>query len=484
MHNTSSYYNKLPPVAFNFPVIDSGGVIQDKIHQVWEATQAPLPMVVQGGLSVVSFLLQNLVDVEKPNGQIVPPLQFFVNVAVSGERKTTVDNQFFSVINELESELDQKYADEMRDYELALDIWKARKNGLLKEVAKYGSEEAIEELYEHEKLKPSHPPRVGIRTLSDVTPAAALDLFDREAIKSTILRSSEGEEILSGHAAQKLSLWNSLWSGDPVRVDRKTSNSCVVSPRTTLYVQAQPSVMQRFVSKGGENARGIGFFARTHITFPATTQGMRPVREIIKIPNHGYDAWVKALFQHNIEAGKAPDFERTVIRFTHDAKGRWFVLANEIEREIRPGGRFEGFGDHASKLADNIARMAVLLHCVEFGLQGEVSLSTLTDATLLCFWFSNEFLRLFRTPTEEMQDYFALQGWLHQKRMEGHRYIRKNHIRQYGPNALRQGGKLNMLLNSMMAYGELQMKVFHKKTVIDLYPQVTDDMNLLIPVIN
>lgn len=485
MPNISSYYiSCLPTTSFNFPIIESGGVLQDKVHQVWEATQAPLPMVAQGGLAVASFLLQNLIDVEKPNGQIVPPNQYFVAVAESGERKTTVDNQFFAEINELESELDQKYAQKVRDHELALTIWQARKSGLLREVAKYGSEEAIEELYKHEKLKPNHPPRAGIRTLSDVTPAAAMALFDREAIQSTILRSSEGEEILSGHAARQLSLWNSLWGGDPIRVDRKTSNSCVVSPRTTLYVQAQPSVMQRFISKGGGNARGIGFFARTHITFPATTQGMRPVKEILKIPNHEYDTWVQELFQRNIEAGKAPDFERTVIRFTNDAKGHWFVMANEIEREIRLGGRFEGFGDHASKLADNIARMAVLLHCAEFGIKGEVSLRTLNDASVLCFWFSNEFIRLFRAPSEEQSDYLSLQSWFNQKRTEGFRYLRKNHVRKYCPNALRDAGKLNILINLMQNSGEIRMGVIAKKTIIDLYPNCQDDQALLMTVVN
>ena len=485
MPNISNYYPScLPATSFNFPLIKSGGVLQNKIHQVWEATQAPVPMIVQGGLAVASFLLQNLIDVEKPNGQIVPPNQYFVAAAESGERKTTVDNQFFAEIDELESELDQKFAEEVRDYELALTIWKARKNGLLKVVARNGSPVAIEELYEHEQFKPDHPIRAGIRTLSDVTPAAAMALFDREAIQSTILRSSEGEEILSGHAAQKLSLWNSLWSGDAVRVDRKTSTSCVVRPRTTLYVQAQPSVLQRFVSKGGENARGIGFFARTHITFPATTQGMRPVKEIIKIPNDEYGAWVKELFQHNVEVANTSNSERIIVRFDNDAKGRWFVLANAIEREICPGGRFAGFGDHASKLADNIARMAVLLHCAEFGIKGELSLRTLDDATALCFWFSNEFIRLFQAPSEEQRDYLSLQNWLNQKRAEGYRYLRKNHVRKYCPNALRDAGKLNILINLMQNNGEIRIGVFSKKTIIDLYPNYQDDQALLMSVVN
>lgn len=485
MPNISCYYNsRLPAVVYDFPRTESGGVLQEKIHQVWEASQAPLPMIAQGGLAVASFLLQNLVDVEKPNGQIVPPNQYFIAVAESGERKTTVDGIFFQPIDKLEAEHDQDYEKEVSEHKLTHEIWQAIKRGLLRDVAKDGCEMAIAELYEHEKSKPKHPPRAGIRTLSNVTPAAAMDLFDRESIKSTILRSSEGEEVLSGHAARQLSLWNSLWGGDPIRVDRKTSNSCVVSPRTTLYIQAQPKVMQRFVSKGGANARDIGFFARAHVTFPATTQGMRPVKEILKIPNQAYDTWVKELFQRNIEVGKSPDFERTVIRFTDEAKGQWFVLANDIEREICLGGRFEGFGDHASKLAENIARMAVLLHCAEFGITGAVSLRTLNDAIMLCFWFSNEFIRLFKAPSEEQHDYFALQSWFNQKRAEGYRYLRKNHVRKYCPNALRDAGKLTILTNLMHQNGEIRVGVLANKTIINLYPNYPDDPALAMSVVN
>tara|TARA_R110000850_G_scaffold118038_1_gene234847 strand:- start:444 stop:1898 length:1455 start_codon:yes stop_codon:yes gene_type:complete len=479
-----NFYHILPSTVFDFPVIDSGGPLLSKIYQVAEATQAPLPMVVQGGLATASFLLQNLVDVEKPNGQVVPPSQYFVTVAVSGERKTTVDNQFSQDLNELEADLDDNYEQEVLEYELDFEIWKAKKRGLLKAVVNDGDENAITQLYEHEQAQPKHPARAGIRTFSDVTPEAALDIFYRESINSAILRSSEGEEILAGPAARKLSLWNSLWGGDPVRVDRKTSSSFVVNPRTTLFIQAQPSIMQRFVAKGGENARGIGFFARTHITYPLTTQGYRQVKEIDKTPNTEYEKWVKELFEFNVQASKAADFKRIKIGFSLLAKERWFIVANEIEREIRVGGRFERDGDHASKLADNIARMSVLLHCAEHGLNEEVSLDTLNDAIRLSFWFSNEFIRLFQAPSEEQQDYFSLQGWFNQKRTEGYRYLRKNRVRKYGPNSLRDAGKLNITLDALHNNGEIRIGTMAKKTIIDLYPNYQDDQALLMSVVN
>ncbi|MDZ7852309.1 MAG: YfjI family protein [Halomonas sp.] len=473
----------LPPVGFCFPAFDNSGPLYEKIYQVRGATLAPIPIIVQGGLSVMSFLLQNLVDVEKPNGQIVPPSQYFVAVAASGERKDTVVNLFFETLDQLEEAYGEKYSREVEDYELDFALWIAQKKKLIKDIA-YEKSDDVYALYEHERRKPIHPPRAGIKTLTDTTPEAALDVFHRESVKSAILRSSEGEEVLGGHAVRRLSLWNSLWSGQPVRVERKSTDSFIVNPRMTLFVQAQPSVMQRFVMKGGENARGIGFFARTHITFPETTQGSRPVEYIKEMTHEGYDLLVKELFEENIKASKDPDFTRAKISFSLPAKERWFIVANAIEWEIRPNGRFAGFGDHASKLADNIARLAVLLHCSRNGREGEVSLDTLEQAIKFCFWFSNEFLRLFQSSSEEYRDYYSLYNWFNQKRQEGFRYLKKNHVRKYCPNHLRDSGKLNIILNILMNNGEIRVGVFEKKTVIDLYPNYLDDLPLLTSVIH
>ncbi|MFC2993202.1 YfjI family protein [Halomonas tibetensis] len=479
MYNT---LNVLPPIGVSIPYLGNTGVLQERISQVIEATKAPVPMIVQGGLAAMSFLLQDLVDVEKPNGQVVPPSQFFVIVAKSGERKTTVDGLFFGYLNDLETEYEAQYDKEMAEHELKMSLWVMMKKKLLKDIT-YNGEEDIHALYEHEKNKPVHPARAGIRTLTDTTTEAALDLFYRESVRSAILHSNEGEEVLSGPAARKLSMWNSLWSAEPIRVDRKTSNSFVVNPRMTLYIQAQPSVMQRFVTKGGGNARGIGFCSRTQISYPLTTQGTRIVEPIEKIPHAGYDQLIKELFDRNIQASRDPDFQRTKISFSLLAQERWFVIANAIEWEICQNGRFADFGDHASKLADNIARVAVLLHCAGNGIQGEVSLETLEDAIQLCFWFSNEFLRLFQSPSEELRDYYSLLNWLNQKRQEGFRYLKKNHVRKYCPNSLRDSGKLNIILNILLNNGEIRMGVIDKKSIIDLYPNYLDDMPLLASVL-
>lgn len=462
-----------PPVLDDCPVDLFQGALNDRVYQAGMATKAPRALVVQGALSAMSYMVQNLVDVEKPNGEIVPPVVFFIGVAESGERKTAIEKFFFDRIEERELEIEVEREALMTEYEVELSVWKERKRRLIKECSKFDAEEneeAVKKLYNHEKSKPACPSLLPFKTLSDATPEAALSYFYKNGVKSAILRSSEGEHFFTGRASQKLSVWNSLWSGDSIRVDRKTTESFVIQPRLTMYVQVQPSVMRRFVSQKGESARGIGFFARTMICFPASTQGTRPVEAISDSSSEVYNDFVDYYLDRNVDASEGRGGERKKIAFSLSAKERWFVIANAIEREIFPGGTFEKCGDHASKLADNIARVAVLLHCADSGLEGEVSLDELERAIMVCFWFSDQFVRLFKSSSEEQEDYMALQAWMNDKRNQNVRYIQKNHIRQYGPNRLRKSSKLGLILDMMMNNGEIGREFFGKKEIVDLFP--------------
>jgi len=361
---------------------------------------------------------------------------------------------------------------------LRMDLWIAAKKNILKECAKRISEDkdgCLQDLLEHEQSKPTIPNRSGVRTISDTTPEAALSIFHEEGVNSAILRSSEGEEILCGHATRQLSMLNAPWSGEAKRVDRKTSDSFCVKTRLSIYIQAQPSVVLKFIERSEGNARASGFFARALITYPSSTQGMRQINPVSMANLEAYDNAVMKLMEKNVKASQDASFERSLIRFSFEAKERWFVVAKAIEWELRQGGRFEGFGDHASKLADNIARVAVVLHCADYGLEGEVSLDTLESAIHLCFWFSNEFISLFNFPSKEVQDAHILSAWLNEKRREGYRYLRKSHIRRYGPNRLRNIELLNLLLSLLEQNREIITFRCGKITVIDLYPGYVQD---------
>jgi len=127
-----------------------------------------------------------------------------------------------------------------------------------------------------------------------------------------------------------------------------------------------------------------------------------------------------------------------------------------------PGGYFQFFKDFASKHADKIARLSALLHYFE-GQEGSISFETLERSIAISNWYAMEFVRCFTPasqPTKEQLDANLLVIWLaNQYRMTGQTVFKKNDVRKYGPNALRN----KMSLNSTLLYLSQQGILFEGK---------------------
>ena len=460
------------------PVQICHGPLQYKIEQVCDDTQAPRALVIQGALSAISFLWQGLVDIQMPNNQVTSASIYSIIVAESGERKTTVERQFFSVIFDLIDTEETQREKAMEIYELDMEIWSRKRNDLIKKASKApsGSQEYRKQLEEHQSNKPKKPSAGHMRILRDISQEAIADIFSHGSVISAILMSSEGEDVFLGRATQNLSIWNSLWSGDSVRIDRKGSGSTKVSGRCAMYLQAQPGIMKEFTKRKDCRARGSGFLSRTLLSVPVSTQGYREINEIRKDSIEIYDKWVADLYHQNKQAAESSEFARHVLRFSDEAKDRWFAAAQRIEQSLKPGGILYGFNDHGSKLAENIARVAGLLHCASYGLEGEISFETVSLAVDICTWFSNEYTKVFKPESEEAIDYFSMIEWLKIKRNEGDRYLRKNMIRQYAPSRIRNKEKINHILNILVNDKMIMIKRHNKSVIIDLDPYQPDNL--------
>ena len=253
-----------------------------------------------------------------------------------------------------------------------------------------------------------------------------------------------------------LSKQNALWSGDSITVDRVSIESYVLADaRLTVSIMAQESAFQNYMEQRGEQSRGSGLWARFLVCQPWSTQGSRFIENGTMSSDHcdKFAARLVELLQPNMALLKDPGREKGVINFSPEASERWLSIFNAIEVEIRPNGRFAGAGDHASKLADNIARVAALFHCFE-GFEGDISLSTVNAAISLCFYYSDEFMKLFMPPPQEEVDANELYSWL-QREMTGRINIPKNHVRQSGPNKLRRNGRLDRALEVLRQQGRI-----------------------------
>ena len=99
------------------------------------------------------------------------------------------------------------------------------------------------------------------------------------------------------------------------------------------------------------------------------------------------------------EKGKPSEF--TTLTFTPSAQKEWEATSRVIEQQCRAGGIYENASDHASKLIDNIGRIAALLHlCEREDDTTHISRETFEWAREFGMRYSLHFLTYFSVPTQ------------------------------------------------------------------------------------
>ena len=189
-----------------------------------------------------------------------------------------------------------------------------------------------------------------------------------------------------------------------------------------------------------------------------------------------YEARISELLLENQKHFDNPDLARKVIEFTPEAAAWFEQIKCEINQHKTPGWRFANAHDHASRLAEQIARVAALMQYFENPESG-ITISTLQDAINICAYCSDCFLTIFDPPPQEFIDAQMLNEWMnHNLRSNTNlRLVYKNHIRQFGPNSLREKNRLNHALLFLQQQGMIGMFMWGRHHVINLYPNMPID---------
>ena len=455
------------PRSMALPII--GGAVDEAERNI----MAPRALIYSAALTAIATAAQGSIDVCKPNGQIVPVSLMVLTVANSGERKSTAENVFMGGVRRFQDEMDVIYQTELSDWRAKQSIWDARRKAILKEALLLDQAEGGDpnkQLMEHQACMPIKPRR--FKLLYEDATSEALFLGLHQNIPVAGLISSEGGGVLTGKAFNDLSKQNALWSGDVITVDRVTAESYEVRGRLTVSLMVQESSFFSYMEKNGEKSRGSGLWARFLVCSPESTQGSRFITE-------GTARWdccdrfserVGEILKSSVEFLADPKKPKLVVRFSQAAIHRWVSIFNGVEAQIKPGGRYFGMGDHASKLADNIARVAAIFHFFEKK-DGDIAVETLEAAIEVCFWYSDEFLRMFSLPPQDEADALELDDWLQLKRESGERYVAKNIVLQKGPGHLRKVKRLDPAIEVLVAQGKVLMCKFENVTYLDLFPE-------------
>lgn len=453
----------LPKVGKSFPSLACLPLLKGAVDEAENNIQAPRPLIFAGALAAIAISVQGLFDVRKPIGQCVPISLMMLSIADSGERKSTAENIFFEPIREFQKRKGIAYQAELKEWGLRLKIWDTKEKEIIKQISKLArdgecSKDAERRLFEHERSRPLKPKQ--LKMLYEDSTSEALFLGLHQNLSSAGLVSSEGGGVLNGRALTDLSKHNAIWSGDSITVDRKTVESYEVNgARLTVSIMAQKSSFDEYIRRNGEKSRGSGLWARFLVCHPRSTQGTRLLKNgtISWQHRNKFSTRLNGVLESNVALLKDPHRERQIINFSPEAGEMWMGVYNSIESEIKAGGRFHQMGDHASKLADNIARVAALLHCFE-GYEGDISCATLRFSVDFCLWCSDEFYYLFLPTPQEELDAIELDEWLLYSQERGDAWVSRNYVRQYGPNKLRDKKRLDKALDKL--YVQRKVRLF------------------------
>lgn len=393
---------EIPAIESEWPHFREGSRFESAVVAVSDHVQVAYEMAVSVALGAMATACQGMVDVEYPNGHRVPTSLMLLVAANSGERKTALEGWFFGPIRKLQNEKETERKRLQEDYSRELKNWQDKEKVLRKKMIKAFDEELETEglekrLAKHDKIRPVSPK--DYRLIYENTTPSALTYGLYTNIPIGCLLSSEAGSLFSGKAFEDLYLFNALWSGSPISVSRRTSESFMLDDaRLTASLMIQPDIIQRFLEKRGDDAHGSGFLARFLFVYPTPMVGHRD-----EIPAKLSDADI-APFQDRLrellleslellESRESRDNQcpRRVLTFTANAKSLWRKMYRHIEQEMLPDQIYYHAEGHASKLMDNITRVAGIVHAFE-GDSGSIDTDILTYAYRLVRHYSRHYL--------------------------------------------------------------------------------------------
>lgn len=358
--------------------------IREAVTEVQAFVQAPLALVAGSALGAVSLAGQAHVDVRRDDKLDGPTGLFLLTIADSGERKSTCDGFFTRAIRDFEAEQAELAKPDKQRYTAALEGWEAKRSGVresIKQAAKGGKPAVATEydLFVLEQNKPK-PPSVPRLIYVDATPEAlGYGLATNWPSGSVV--SAEAGIVFGGHSMNRdsvmrnLATLNTLWDGNDLTIDRRTSDSFTVrGARLTVALQVQEQTLREFYDRAGALARGSGFMARFLIAWPESTQGSRSYAAAPAAwpALSAFNRRIADLLNQPAPIDEAGGLKPAVLALTPEARRAWIEFYNGIESSLAAGGELHDVRDVASKTADNAARLAGLFHVFEHG-TGELS---------------------------------------------------------------------------------------------------------------
>jgi hypothetical protein len=410
-----------PRASKPFPMDALGAILAGAALAIGERTGAPDSMCASSVLGAAALCAQPHVDIVLPTGDVRPVSEFFLTVAVSGERKSTVDNLALAAAYSYEARHEAGYSSAMRGHRDDVDTWKAMRAKT--EKAHKGVAGAL-----HAALAAIGPepeaPLDPMLLIPEPTYPGMVMLFSRGR-GSLGLFADEGGLFIGGHGMKSeakletVSGLSSTWDGTAIKRIRVGEKSLSLrGRRLSVHLMAQPEVADILLND--TLIRGQGLLSRILTAAPTSTMGSRAgagPSSAGDIALSRYDECLERLLERPwpTAPGTRNELAPRLLRMSPEAAELWQAFADEVEGNLGPDGPLTPIAGLANKLAEHAARLAAVLAVVDNPAVVRTEARQLEAAIAIASFYGGEGLRLAEASRLSPSLLLAqkLLNWLH-----------------------------------------------------------------------
>ena len=418
----SDAFNELMPfddvTTPSFPIEYLPPFAREFVLAASDAIQAPIDLTAVCTLGVLEIACRGRYPVQLPNNHIEQPCLYLLPIAPPSERKSSVISTVTAPLIEYENLFEVEHADEIEANQSELRLLKGAIEQAERTIIKGGDNQKVstargelqELISEFSKFESVEPLRL---FGADVTPEKLAGmLHSQNGVFSLI--SGEGNTIFSNinRYCERggLEIYLHGYSGDAIRLDRKTSASvCINRPILSIVAPCQPSVVTELFDDANNLNRGL--LSRILFVSCSSYVGKRvsvsePLAELVN--THYRNTCFQAL---NGKTGGN-------LRFSDQGFEVYRKLFDLIEPQLTPDvGELEYMADWAGKLPGQMARLAGLLHCInafernQDPLERLISENEAAAAAALALYFLDHAKAIYLRESEPMSITHAKYLW-------------------------------------------------------------------------
>jgi putative DNA primase/helicase len=316
---------------------------------------------------------------------------------------------------------------------------------------------------------------------ADATPEALSHALATGWPSAAVL-SAEAGTVFGAHGMgyeailRNLALINVFWDGGEIAVDRRSKASFQLRDRRlTFGVMVQPEAWRGFMARSGALPRGTGFIARFLIAWPASTQGQRLYRPApTEMPTvEQFNRRIRELLDLPLTTDANGGLVLPVLDLSPAAHREWVQAHDTIEHQLGSDGSYAPIRDVAAKAAENIARLAGLMHLLEHGPVGAIGRECVESATRLVLWHLQEAHRLLgdMDAPPALSAAIRFDAWLcSEAQHTGDGRIPTTRVYRFGPSCVRDNKDMKDALTVLAEHGRARLEEDGRRRYVVVNP--------------